>query len=356
MRKTLISTVILVLLLVPLLTADAQRPEVTRDGILVCVRLASGENYAVLFRQTTGFGLIVPREGRVTISAASKLSAFLYRIAPDALSGGYRFSELIAQSFSQRELPPEANCASQLTTVVLERSALFSTLDFPVNEQRALVVQIDPEAPIPSETLGVLGIELNVQGSAMPISFQLLQTSKVDREIQFRFLSGSERAVYSAVANKLFDLRQSLPALPNPAPEDFTSLVQASSFAFNVRRFKNPADLYTFLARNNMRIYPAYGLFSVADEQVYIGGFFSIRMDAEKAERLPRFEPNSRVRALPGAVANYFALSKPDEVLGRLQGNSVVTVNAVDEEGRLLVLVGGSRNVFIEAWLVEAVE
>lgn len=356
MRKALVLLFCLALLFTAFAPVAAQRPEVTRDGILVCVRLASGMTYTLLLRQTTGFGLILPESGRVTVSAASKLSAFLYRIATDAPSGGYRFSELIAQSFSLRDLPPEASCAGQITTVVPERSALFSTLDFPVNEQRALVIQTDPTAPPPSDILGVLGMELEIEGAATSLSFQVLQTSRVDREIQFRLLNSAERVFYSAVANKLFDLRQSLPDLPNPAPEDFTSLVQASSFSFNVRRFRNPADLYTVLARNNMRIYPAYGLFSVAREQVYIGGFFSIRMDPEKAERLPRLEPNVRVRALPGATANYYAAAKPDDVLGRLQGNGTATVSSVDEEGRLLVTVGGNRNVILEAWLVEVVE
>ncbi|MCS6870854.1 MAG: hypothetical protein NZ571_05295 [Anaerolineae bacterium] len=356
MRRVLVFLISLVLFFTALETVAAQRPEVTKDGILVCVRLASGVTYTLLFRQTTGFGLIVPESGRVTVSAASKLSASLYRIAPDAPSGGYRFSEPIAQSFSLRELPPETNCADQVTTVVAERSALLSTIDFPVNEQRALIIQTDPAAQPPSDILGVLGMELEIEGAVAPVSFQVLQISKVDREIQFRLLSSAERAFYSAVANKLFDLRQSLPDLPNPVPEDFTSLVQASSFSFNVRRFKNPANLYAVLARNKMRIYPAYGLFSVAREQVYIGGFFSIRMDSEKAERLPRLEPNVRVRALPGAVANYYAAAKPDEVLGRLQGNGTATVNKVDEEGRLLVTVGNNRNVIIDAWLVEVVE
>ncbi len=341
--------------LLPTLIAHAQRPEPTKDGILVCVRPASGEtSYALLFRETTSFGLVIPQNATVKITSTLKVAALMYTIAPDAPSGGYRLIEQFVQSTALSDEPADPACSADLGNLVADRarSRLYSTVTLPANRDRALVVQVDPSEAPPTAVLGAVSMVFN---TTPVLSFQLLQVNKTDRDLQVKVL-GLKDVPYSAVSNKVFNLSQSLPDKPNPAGGDFSGAIPSSPFSFNIGRFARPSDLYSFLASNNIRTYPGHGLFSLPSDYSYIGGFMSIRLDTQAAERLPRFEAGVRVRALPGASVSYFVPAAPDQVKGRLEGTNTATVDKVDDFGRLFIIRGGERDMYIEAWLVEVVE
>ena len=354
MKRVLILAILVAFL--PTLIAHAQRSDPTKDGILVCVRPASGETgYALLFRETTSFGLIIPQNATVKITSTLKLAALVYTIAPDAPSGGYRFLEQFVQNTALSEETADPACSTDLANLVADRarSTLYSTVMLPVNKDRALVVQVDPSEAPPTAVLGVIGMAFNTTPA---LSFQLLQVSKTDRDLQVKVL-GLKDVPYSAISNKVFNLSLGLFDKPNPtAAGDFSGAIPSNVFSFNIARFARPADLYTFLASNNMRIYPGHGLFSLPNDYVYIGGFISIRLDTQAAERLPRFEAGARVRALQGASVSYFVPTAPDQVKGRLEGANTATVDKVDDLGRLFIVRGGERDIYIEAWLVEVVE
>ncbi|MCE7946486.1 MAG: hypothetical protein DYG88_03555 [Chloroflexi bacterium CFX4] len=353
MRYILVLAVLVAWL--PMLIVYAQRPEPTQNGILVCVRPTGGETgYALLFRETTSFGLVIPQGANVKITSTLKVAALMYTIAPDAPSGGYRFIEQFVQSTALSDEPADPACSTDLPNLAADRTrnTLYSTVMLPVNKDRALVVQVDPSEAPPTAVLGVVGMAFNTTPS---LSFQLLQVNKTDRDLQVKVL-GLRDVPYSAVSNKVFNLSQSLPDKPNPTAADFSGAIPSSPFGFNIGRFARPADLYAFLSTNNMRIYPGHGLFSVPNDYPYIGGFMSVRLDTQNAERLPRFEAGVRVRALQGASVSYFVPAAPDQVKGRLEGANTATVDKVDDFGRLFIIRGGERDMYIEAWLVEVVE
>src|SRR5262245_15258205 len=57
--------------------------------IYVCVSPEERDEYLIEFRETNLFGLVIPEKANVTVYSNSVLSATVYSVSPDAITGGY---------------------------------------------------------------------------------------------------------------------------------------------------------------------------------------------------------------------------------------------------------------------------
>jgi hypothetical protein len=128
MLKRLITALLMVMLLASAFghthLTQAQGPGPTTNGIAVCVFPTEGTPYTLIFRETTGFGMIIPVDAQAVVMSNVPVVAGIWRVAPDAASGGYVALERLAQSTAQfLRNTPTLNPCPAANPELLERNA-----------------------------------------------------------------------------------------------------------------------------------------------------------------------------------------------------------------------------------------
>jgi hypothetical protein len=318
----------------------------------VCFRGSDSVNdeYLLVIRDTTSFGLVFPRNGVVTIYSRRpdfiplyQHLVSLYAMTTDAQSGGYRTEAFLATA-EIGHYPREGGCGNYFDSTV----DLNTTVPLPVSENHALLVQIDSNEIESPQVLGVVGFNAIPNNGLPTLSFQILQL--YETRIEFGIPTYRNEFSYILVANKPFLMRQSFA----DAPDNFSGRIEGHDRSdFERELVDDNLNLFDLMMVENMRIYPDSGLQSMYEP----GSYIQVEMSPNLSMRTPPFTDGIFVQSLEGANARYYLPTSLDEPYGSLAeaGDKGEVVEADSDTGQLILQDPGEsgETVVVEAWLVE---
>jgi hypothetical protein len=361
--------ILLIVLIVTLWTISVPTAQAQSSNVIhVCVSPIdpkAGELYSpylLTFQNTTSFGLLIPHAAHVVIYSETHIIAALYTINTDTQTGGYRKLEPLGDIRNASQIPAERACAaSEPYRTILDNEKLLGTVPIPVSANHALIIQIADIDTVSPDILGVFSFTFHLTETPS-INFQLLQVSNVDPSIDIKLPMLTDSPTFTALSNKEFSIRQSLPENDS----DFDQVTSSQEYRFVKADLSSDLgiDLFEMMVNGQARIYPRTGFIDT-----YRGAFIRLTATAEQALRQSEFSAGMQVRALDGVVAllidlakfendplrlnNYFGVVAPD---GRLSPESAITVKYIEEETGQLVVDDNGHESIIQAWLVEPIQ
>ena len=318
--------------------------------IHVCVAPPNANEYLLTFRATTLFGLIVPQQATITVYAdRGDISAGVYAINPDAMSGSYVRTEFLVHAETAINVPTGRACTTGYADVLTSQLA---TVPIPVSKDHALIVQIGGIDQLNNVVLGAFSLHFRI-GSEAPtfLNFQILQLSDTDTgiEVYVPFVPGN--TPLTVIGNKDFAIRQSF------ADNDqaFSPSAPAANREFLSQQLAyDSLNMYVMMREAAVRIYPHRGI-----ETSYLGGYVRLEMAPIAEPRDPQFTEGATITPLGGAPAvPYYVTSNQNEPLGVVQPGGTVQVSRIDVGTGTLYIErpDDDGDVIIEAWLMEVVE
>lgn len=350
----LIFALFIIIFQVTILLAQDPPPEV-----IVCVvpDKSTVAPFTLTFRSPVHTGIVIPYDATITIYSIGSASASLYRIEPDAITGGYRKFEHIASVTSTTStIPPQAEgqCPANLVPR-LDGFAIKVAQPVRVNYSAMLAISNATGIagiPVEGSVLGVFAFHFpasttDIGSNTNAIDFQVIQLN--DNDIEFRPPAIGQNVPLILIANKDVAVSEELKdgSLGNPRTVEtrqfFKSKLQTTGYL-----------LYKILEDGKGRFYPQGGLLDL----FYTPGNY-LKLSAMSPEAPTRtFTVCNDVKILdPEVIARYYALTNPDpnSPFGRLANpDATVKIDGIEQE-RLIIIDGNGTRSFIEAWLVQEV-
>lgn len=329
--------------------------------IVFCIDPVDEEQspYVIEFLDSITFGLIIPQDATIHIFTSDPYIVNLYAINTSARTGGYLVLENLAQVHTLTQIPEDNPCLNE------DNSDLFAqfsirTIPLPISKNHAVVVQQGGDSELSNPFQRIISFTFGIEEDGDLQNIQIIQNSGIDTFINFRLPDITPNTPFMVVANNDFGIGQSLPDTDPPEfsrerPSDVRSFVQSDLQDLYGQ------DIFELAEASSARIFINSGLLDI-----YRGTYIRISLAPNTVERIPPFEVDGMIRALPSAVASFVSLEQlednplrvdipfNDNPQGQLTGDSVFRVLEIEEAtGQLIVDFDGNPAV-IESWLVTA--
>jgi hypothetical protein len=328
-------------------------PPASSDLVYVCIEPASagGSPYLITLRNTSVAGLVLPEDASVVVYSSLAFSSALYAIAPDAASGGYLPTALLAQNNGNGDVPiPTRPCAAQYPQIIT--ATLLMTVPHPLSPRHALMIQLRDSQELDEPIIGVFSFHFRPSG-APALDFQLLQVGRTESDFDLSlpgFDTSTPEVPAVIVANKRFIISRSYTP---EGPFGEAQVSEGRDFLL-VAAGRQGYNIFQMMDMAQARLYPAYGAIYAHPT----GGYFHLEANTEPPVREPAFAPGAAVAPLEGARADFFLPANPGRPFGALlsRDRRAQVVRVEPGTGQLFVRSpDDGSEVYIESWYVEVV-